>query len=328
MRSRKARRRGAAMLELLLAAALSVFVGFALMRLLEHTLARDAFRRANLEAISGALLTERVLHRQAHLRARSPCDASALSLVLPGASPDEWLQHFTTAARGFAADSQAARAVRATGDAPGARVADSDVLMVRQFGAPAVVAAHDAAARRFALSAPAGFERGRLALVCNRRVAALFQVTSVSGGGRALGYGASAGVRPGNCGGRAGERCRALESQALDGALIAPVEIAAWYVGHGRAPGARSLYRRRLLTRRSGGTIHAALHAEEMVAGVAALRVRETPSNWRGAPGLDLGIVAVGGGPAPADPPQLFGESVSLPDTAGVYFVHEFSLAP
>lgn len=190
--------RGMTLVELMVAITLGLLVIGAAIGIFVSN--RQVYRAAeNLNRVqeSGRVAYE-LMARDIREATGNPCvNKLPLVNVVTGSTANWWSDvNWSTALRGFDGGSPFPDA--AFGTAAGERLAGTDAIQLLS-GADNVstISAHDTAAGVFTLNtADNGFGVGDLAIACNARQAAVFQVTSVSGSD--VGHAAGGGP-PGNC---------------------------------------------------------------------------------------------------------------------------------
>ncbi len=324
---------GVTLIETLFASTLGALLLIALLNLYQRGIARHAFTESRAELTETLFTAEHILAEQLHLAGGLPCGRSGtrFNLIRTGQTTP-WLRLF-------------AAPVQINDGA----VSGSDELTALKTGAPVPLASHDPAQMQLTLTDAAAFERGDLIVACDADVSVLLQITRTSDGGRVLGYGHNARVRPGNCASPfAVGGCGPENHRFAGDALVAPYEPVVFLIKESGAR--RSLYRKRLVVVNAASATTAKLLSEELIEGIALLRVqagvatapgrirlRRDPSGAEPTALLDIGFVALARGrnadTLPGEPPHLFGEPVGAALPADVaasnrrLTSHEFSVA-
>ena len=324
-RTRFRRAAGITLIETLFASTLGAGLLIVLLHLYQGGMAMHALAESRAELAETTFIAERIVADELRHAGQLPCGPHGTRHNLVRA------HHTTPWLRLFAEPVQLA-----AGGVPG-----SDELTVLKTGAPVAVVDHDPARAELTLTHAADFERGDLAVVCDDDVTVLLQITD--DGGRTLGYGHDARVRPGNCalpfiaGG-----CGPENHRFKPGALAAPYEPVVFFT---RDLGTRhSLYRKRLALRNSGGNRIASLRSEEIIEGIPLLRasvgivdasgrvsLTRGPVSTGQAVIIDVGLAAIARGNntggRPRAPLHLLGEPIDMIAGNRLLSTHEFSVA-
>ncbi|MFL7995399.1 PilW family protein [Xanthomonas vasicola] len=160
----------------------------------------------------------------------------------------------------------------ANGTATGARVAGTDALQILGSGYEvATISSDNTSAATFTLNmtaAAAGINVGDVAVACNARQSAIFQVSAVSGSTITH---AVSGVSPGNCStGLAMPVCGGSQfAFVAPGSVVANLHAARWFIGN-NASGTRSLYQSQMVY--SGGAL--AQRNDEVLEGVNDMQLQ------------------------------------------------------
>lgn len=175
--------------------------------------------------------------------------------------------------RGFD-DAQDSTDIVAFGAATGERVAGTDaIVLLRPAGdelAFRQISLHDAGGTAFQFASATPFADSEVAMVCDGRSSALFQIETVTAAPSEVHYGAA----PLNCAtalGTVQAQCATPIAKTFDpDATVARWDPAFWYVGN-NARGTRSLYRARIGVDAATGQL--VTQREEMAPGVENLQI-------------------------------------------------------
>ena len=334
---RPGRNGGVTLLETLFASAIGALLIVALLGLYQRGVSQYAFAENRLTLNETLVTAERIFSNALLYRGGLPCESSGayFNLVRTHAA-EAWLKLFTAPVR------------VGPGTASNA-VADSDEVTILKTGSPVLLEDHDPVAGTLTLSHAAEFKRGGLAVVCDDDTTVLLQITDDNG--RTLGYGDDPDVRPGNCAAAfLSGGCGPENHRFGSGAVVAPYEPVVFFVA--RSGDRHALYRKRLIVSSAGGGRTAKLRAEEMLDGIALMRVHAGVEDsgarvrlMRGPPSsrptrvLDIGLVAYAREPntrlaadiLPPQPIYLLGEPVGavLANSTldALFAAYEFSMA-
>lgn len=221
----------------------------------------------------GTRVAFELMSRDLREAAANPCvNNLPIANVLSGAGGNWWsnINSWADAFQGYAAGTAATGL--ATGSGTGQRVAGTQALQLFSADDNVVtVSAHDTSGAVFTVNDSGhGIVAGDLALVCNGRQAAIFQVSAVGGGGTTISHAASAGT-PGNA--RTGLNIDGVSNlnyspSATAGAesvsILAKLRAARWYIGNGS--NGPSLYQQ-------VATANGTVTAQEVAEGVSDLSV-------------------------------------------------------
>jgi type IV pilus assembly protein PilW len=213
---------------------------------------QQAFRTS--ENLAGVQENTRIafelLSREVREAGSNPCGAQVIVNALnPSGTPtiaDSW----TTPIRGY--DNSQDYASVPTGTATGNRVAGTDAILLISGSANsnAAIVDHQVTSAQFKVSSTAhGLKAGDIAMVCNYKVASIFQVTNASNSSVTIVHNSGTGS-PGNCTKGLGMRDPATLScskplgylEDFTGGSFVIFKAGFWYIGN-NSRGGRSLFR-------------------------------------------------------------------------------------
>ena len=278
---------GFTLIELLLALALGAFVVAISIALYQYA------KSAYMDSGRRLLVTEKLavsqhLFKEAAMGSIESCSSAATRLSLVDSS-QPWLQAGKSAIEIYPAQNNV-KGFKKIGTKIGERDDDSDVLLLRAAPLPATpIISHDIANDKFIVGNSIGLTRGGLAIVCDGKVAVVFQVAYTTG--RHIHY-AGDGIVPGNCTGAfASESCggRYLFGK---GALLAHYAPSVFYIANGYTGSA--LYRQKPTIFRSSHSRRLSMRSQELVSGVIRLQAASGRADSGHNNGLVLQITIAG----------------------------------
>ena len=274
-RTKPQRQRGLTLVELLVAMTLGLILIGGVLSVVVTT--RQTLRvNENLARLQeGARFSFEIMAREIREAGLIPCGTRLTANVLrTTGSPNVtwWANTDAGMLRGYD-DTQDSTDIVAIGTNPTDRVTGTDaIVMLRPAGDELSfrqITSHDAGTTSFAFSSPTTFANSDVALVCDGRSSALFQIGTVTSTPSTVQYGGA----PLNCSTALGSvqaQCATPVAKTFDpDATIARWDPAFWYVGI-NAQGSRSLFRARL-GRDAGGQL--VTLREEISPGVDNLQI-------------------------------------------------------
>lgn len=247
----RVRQRGLTLIELLVAMTLGLILIGGVLSVVVTT--RQTLRvNENLARMQeGARFSFEIMAREIREAGLIPCGSRLTANVLRTAgSPNMawWANTDAGMLRGFD-ESQDSVDIVPIGTDPGERVAGTDaIVLLRPAGDELSfrqITAHDAGTATFSFSTPTAFNADQVALVCDGRSSALFQIQNVSSTPSSIGYAAATE----NCStalGSVAPACGTPSPKTFDpDATMVRWDPAFWYVGINER-GGRSLFRARI----------------------------------------------------------------------------------
>ncbi|MCX7659495.1 MAG: PilW family protein [Caldimonas manganoxidans] len=270
--------RGIGLVELMVALLLGLFIVGGVINLFVAN--RQAFRSTEqlTRLQESARVSFELMARSLREAGGSNCGRNLPTANVINNASNFWWADWDAGLRGYEGN-QAAPAV-GFGTAAAQRINGTDAFFsIHADGnSGASITNHDTASAQFTLSSAAhGLQAGHLALACDYRRAALFQVSSVAGA--VVGHN-TAGASPGNCVTGLGMSCAGTPTTYAfqAGGTLNGVASETWYVGANGRNG-RSLYRARL-TRNAAG--NAEVQFEEIAEGVHDMQLTYLQMNADG----------------------------------------------
>lgn len=266
--------RGIGLVELMIALLLGLFIVGGVINIFVAN--RQAFRAT--EQLSRMQEHSRIafelMARSLREAGGSNCGRNLPTAIVISNAANYWWADWGAGLRGFESD-EAAGAV-GFGNAAGQRVNGTDAfLAIRADGnTGAAIVSHDTSTQAFTLStANHNLASGQIAVACDFRQLAVFQISAVNGS--SVSHTAGAGV-PGNCVDSLGMSCAGTPTnyQFQAGGTVQGIASETWYIGH-NGRGGRSLYRARLVG-------NATVQTEEIAEGVQDLQVSYLEMNADG----------------------------------------------
>lgn len=214
-----------------------------------------------------------------------PCGSDLPTGNVVNDSATNWWSNWGDGIHGYEGDQTFPAKANGTGAAE--RVADTDaVILMYGYGDPPVtIVEHQPTAAQFKLStSDHGLVDGEIALVCDYRQAAIFQITNVNSSNATLVHNTGAGVAtPGNCSKGLGHPtdCSSVNGNSYsfeEGGNLVRLVSEGWYIGY-NGRGGKSLYRMRLKTV-SGEPV---AEAEEIAEGVQDMQIQYLLTDGAGA---------------------------------------------
>lgn len=177
----------------------------------------------------------------------NPCGAKAVSNVVENSGTTWWANWAANAIRGY--DNTAVSPAVSIGTGTAQRVSGTDTLILMSGGDSGVsVVSHNPTAAEFKVSTKAhGFQDGDILMVCDERLAAIFQTTNASDSNVTIVHNTGNTVSPGNCSKGLGypTDCSSTigRTYSFEGnGFIVKLASEAWFIGN-NARGGRSLFR-------------------------------------------------------------------------------------
>lgn len=271
----RVRQRGLTVVELLVAMTLGLILIGGVLSVVVST--RQTLRvNENLARMQeSARFSFEIMAREIREAGLVPCGTRLTANVLRTAGSATvawWADTDAGMLRGFD-DTQDSTGIVAIGTSAGDRVTGTDaIVMLRPSGdEPSFrqILSHDASATSFTFSSPTAFANSQVALVCDGRSSALFQIQTVSATPSTIQYGAAS-LNCSTALGSVQPQCASPVPKTFDAdATIARWDPAFWYVGV-NAQGGRSLYRARAGLNASNQMVTL---REEMAPGVDNLQI-------------------------------------------------------
>lgn len=269
------RQRGLTLIELLVAMTLGLVLIGGVLSVVVTT--RQTLRvNENLARMQeGARFSFEIMAREIREAGLIPCGTRLTANVLrTSGSPNMawWADTDAGMLRGFD-ETQDSVDIVAIGTDPEERVAGTDaIVLLRPAGDELSfrqITAHDAAATTFSFSTPTAFNDSQVALVCDGRSSALFQIQTASSAPPTIQYGAAT-LNCSTALGSVEPACATPTPKTFDpDATVARWDPAFWYVGVNNQ-GGRSLFRARIGQNASGQIVTV---REEMSPGVENLQI-------------------------------------------------------
>ena len=253
------------MIELLLTLALGAFVITISIMLYQYA------KSAYIDSGRQLLVTEKLavsqrVFKEALTGSIASCNAAPTRLSIVDSS-QPWLQAGKSAIEIYPAQNNV-KGFKKIGTKIGERDDDSDVLLLGSAVLPATpIISHDIANNKFIVGNSIGLTRGGLAIVCDRKVAVVFQVAYTTG--LHIHY-AGSGIVPGNCTGAfTSEQCGGRYLFGKD-ALLAHYAPSVFYIANGHA--GTALYRQKPIVFRSSHSRRLSMRSQELVSGIIQLQ--------------------------------------------------------
>lgn len=269
------RQRGLTLIELLVAMTLGLVLIGGVLSVVVTT--RQTLRvNENIARMQeGARFSFEIMARELREAGLVPCGSRLTANVLRTAGSlnmEWWADTDAGMLRGFD-DTQDSVGIVAIGTNPEQRVTGTDAIVILRPAGDELsyrqITTHDAAATSFTFSSPTAFNDAQVALVCDGRSSALFQIQTASSTPPTIQYGAATH----NCStalGSVAPQCATPAPKTFDpDATIARWDPAFWYVGFNNQ-GGRSLFRARIGQNASNQVVTV---REEMAPGVENLQI-------------------------------------------------------
>lgn len=266
--------RGIGLVELMIALLLGLFIVGGVINIFVAN--RQAFRAT--EQLSRmqeqARIAFELMARSLREAGGSNCGRNLPTAIVINNAANYWWANWGAGLRGYESN-EAAPAV-GFGNAAGQRVNGTDAFFAihADGNTGAAIVSHDTSAQQFTLStADHNLASGQIAVACDFRQLAVFQISGVNGS--AVNHAAGVGA-PGNCTGSLGMSCTgtATNYQFQAGGTVQGTVSETWFIGH-NGRGGRSLYRTRLLG-------NATVQTEEIAEGVHDLQLSYLEMNADG----------------------------------------------